>query len=150
MATMPAVIRHAILDDANPWYKRIIVMRSKTNKKGHAKTSPEIGNGRCNTRIIILWQNNATAAEVNKPRVMPLSNKNVYDRRYLRILKVWMRKDRASRAQKKQAFPETIVEKLGIEELKINERPCYRRLSEFGRVLCDLNDRRKRALECSA
>ena len=115
MAMTPVVICHAILLDANPWYKRIIVMRSKTNKKGHAKTSPEIGKGRCNKRIMILWQNNATVADVNKPRVRPLSNKNVYDRRYLRILRVWVKKDSKSRAQGCQAFLDSIMEKLGIE-----------------------------------
>lgn len=84
---MPAIARHAIFVDANPWYKSTIVMKSKTNRKGHAKTNPEIDKGRCNTRIRILWQNNAVAADVNKPKVKPLSNKNTYDCKHWRILK---------------------------------------------------------------
>ena len=83
---------------------------SNANKKGHAKTSPNIGKGRCNKRMMILWQNNATTADVNKPNLKSLSNKNKYDRRYLRIRKKQLRKGRAT--ERKQ-FLNSIMKKLG-------------------------------------
>src|SRR5215471_8712319 len=104
MEKIHAVIRHSILFDINPLYKMTMVIKSKTNKNGHAKNNPDIDKGRCSKRIRILWENNATVADVNKPNARQLSNKNVYDRRHLSNLRLWVRNDRKGRDQGCQAF----------------------------------------------
>lgn len=86
-------------------------MMSKTNRKGHAKTNPHNDNGRCNTSIMTLWQNNAIAADVNKPNVKPLPNRSEYDRKYLGILKIWCRAEATTSAQETQTFLSCIIKK---------------------------------------